>query len=125
MSAGKKRAATQGRITSVRYDRATSLVLLRVRGGSRLTFDPAEVANLNQATADELAAVRVVDGVLLWWWRLNVAMGFGQAVSLALGVTTASEAGRRGGSRVSEVKAAAARENGSIQEPSRRGREGS
>lgn len=102
------------RAASARYDRDTGRVEVELRNGCLFAF-PAEMGQgLRGASPDELAAVEVTPGGYgLHWEALDADLAVPALMAGVFGTAAwMRELGRAGGSRTSDAKAAAARENG-------------
>jgi hypothetical protein len=67
---------------------------------------------LADASDEQLAEVRVVEGRALFWDSLDVQMTLIAVLSLALGLSTMQYMGQIGGTKKSRAKTVAARING-------------
>lgn len=93
----------------VSYDRKSGRLVLELTNGYQLRIPVSDLPDLAEATHAQLAAVELgPEGHSLWFEELDADYSVPGLV-LSLG---ARESGRRGGSVVSEAKAAAARRNG-------------
>ena len=97
---------------AARFDGATGLLHLQLRGGTLLSFPARRLPGLSDVPDEALAGVRVVDGRALFWDSLDVQMSLLAILGTVLGVLTASESARRAGSATTPAKAQAARVNG-------------
>ncbi|HEX8236063.1 MAG TPA: DUF2442 domain-containing protein [Abditibacteriaceae bacterium] len=108
----EERRAREPHAEDVRYDPATGLLHIALRGGATVATPARELRGLNDATDGNLSDVRVVDGRALFWDSLDVQMTLIAVLSLALGLSTVQSMGQAGGAKKSAAKAAAARVNG-------------
>jgi hypothetical protein len=97
---------------SVAYDAASGSVKVSLRGGSVVVAKARELRGLADATDEQLTDVRVFDGTALFWDALDVQHSLIAFLGEALGISTAQNIGRRGGSARTEKKADASRSNG-------------
>ncbi|MAM73713.1 DUF2442 domain-containing protein [Tistrella mobilis] len=70
---GRLAHAQEPRAATARYDRTEGLVIVGLENGCIFAFPPRLVAGLDGATADQLAAVRILGrGYGLHWEELDV-----------------------------------------------------
>jgi hypothetical protein len=112
---GAVAARTEPRASVARFDRQTGRVVIELTNGCTFEF-PAELGQgLRGATPDQLAEVEVLPGGSgLRWEQLDADLSVAGLVAGIFGSERwmARQLGRRGGSRSTAAKAAAARENG-------------
>ncbi|HEX7239583.1 MAG TPA: DUF2442 domain-containing protein [Longimicrobiaceae bacterium] len=114
VEAGRAADEAEPRARSAAYNRDTGRVEVELRNGCLFAF-PAELGQgLRGADPDRLAEVEVTpSGYGLRWESLDVDLAVPALLSGAFGSRAwMRELGRAGGSRTSEAKAVAARENG-------------
>ena len=115
-AAGKKMLATEPRAVAARYDRKTGRVVIELANGCSYAFPAALVQELQKASADELADVRVDGyGFNLNFTALEVDLYVPSLVSGIFGTQAwmTRELARIAGRKTSLAKASAARVNGS------------
>jgi hypothetical protein len=108
--------ATEPRAAAARYDRKTGRVVIELINGCSYAFPAALVQDLQNASADKLADVRVDGyGFNLHFPALDVDLYVPALVSGIFGTRAwmARELARIAGRRTSLAKASAARANGS------------
>ena len=114
-AAGKTMLATEPRAKAARYDRKTGRVVIELTNGCSYAFPAALVQDLQNASADQLAEVRVDGyGFDLNFPALDVDLYVPALVSGIFGTQAwmARELARIAGRKTSAAKAAAARANG-------------
>ncbi len=114
VEAGRAADNAGPRAERARYDRGTGRVEVELSNGCLFAF-PAEMGQgLRGASPDELAGVEVTPGGYgLHWEALDADLAVPALMAGVFGTGAwMRELGRAGGSRTSEAKAAAARENG-------------
>ncbi len=99
------------RAREVQYDSGRSMLVVRLRGGWLFGFPPERVPGLDDATAEQLASVRISpSGDGLHWDDLDIDASLTGLVADALNLR--EWAPRIMGQVTSEAKARAARKNG-------------
>jgi hypothetical protein len=114
-AAGKTMLATEPRAASARYDRRTGRIVIELTNGCSYAFPAALVQDLQDASADERAAVRVDGfGFNLNFPALDVDLYVPALVAGIFGTRAwmARELARIAGRKTSAAKASAARANG-------------
>jgi hypothetical protein len=102
---------SEPRAGAVWHDRGRGLILVELRSGFVFGFPPARVPGLENASADQLSAVRISpSGDGLHWDEVNVDVSLTGLMREALNLR--EWAPRIMGQIRSEAKARAARENG-------------
>ncbi len=115
---GREADRTEPRAASARYDAASGRVVMELTNGCSFAFPARFGQGLEDATPEQLAAVRVVaGGRALQWEELDVDLGVAPLVKGIFGSAAwmrelRSEMAREGGRVSSPEKARAARENG-------------
>jgi hypothetical protein len=112
---GAAAAKAEPRATSARYDRGSGRVTVELTNGCAFEFPAALGQGLENATPDQLDEIEVLPGGRgLRWEGLDADLSVAGLLAGTFGSESwmARQLGRRGGSRSSEAKAAAARENG-------------
>ncbi len=113
---GKTMLATELRAAAARYDRTTGRVVIELTNGCSYAFPAALVQDLQNASADELAAVRVDGhGFNLNFPALDVDLYVPALVSGIFGTRAwmVRRTGTHRRTKTSLAKASAARANGS------------
>jgi Protein of unknown function (DUF2442) len=111
---GNERLKNEPRALSARYDKRRARVVVELTNGCVFMFPPRLAQGLRDATPENLAQVKVMPyGLALSWPRLNADLTIAGLLAGIFGTKAwMSELGRKGGSRTSEAKAVASRENG-------------
>ena len=115
-AAGKTMLATEQRADAARYDRKTGRVVIELTNGYSYAFPAALVQDLQNASPDELADVRVNGyGFNLNFPALDVDLYVPALVSRIFGMRAwmVRELARIAGRKTSAAKASAPRVNGS------------
>ena len=108
---GRLAQQTEPRAASARYDRETRRVVVELANGCTFAFPPSLAQGLEDATAEELAAVEVIGtGYGLHWEALDADLSLPGLLSGVFG--TRAHMARIAGRATSPAKAAAARANG-------------
>lgn len=116
--AGRIADVTEPRAKAVRYDPESRRVVIDLRNNTTFIFPIDQVQGLRGASDEELAQIVIrPHGESLHWPRLDWDCGIPNLIMGIFGSHTwmkalRAEIGRRGGSKISEAKARAARENG-------------
>ena len=114
LAAGREASLTEPRATSVRYDRRYNRLAIALHNGVLLTVPCRLIQGLRDASAKDLARVKVMPrGGALFWDTLDVQMSVAGLVAGIFGTRAWMSSLRRAGGRAkTEAKAAAVRENG-------------
>jgi Protein of unknown function (DUF2442) len=107
-------AEFEPRARSARYDRVTERIVIELTNGCEFAFPARMGQGLQNATADQLAAVEVVaQGSGVEWEEIGAGLWVPGLLSGLFGSRAwMRELGRAGGKVQSEAKARASRENG-------------
>ena len=111
---GTARAQDTSAVVDASYDDKRDDVVLSFREGAAMTIPRKMIPGLRRALPAKLAAIEVSPaGDALFWPALDVDVHVPGLVERAFGTRLfAASTGRRGGSRRSNAKAAAAKANG-------------
>jgi hypothetical protein len=112
---GRDMLATEPRASAARYDRETGLVVIDLLNGCTYAFPPRLVQDLQNASADSLAAVEVDGlGFALHWPALDVDLYVPALISGIFGTRAwmTRELARVAGQTKSPAKNTASRSNG-------------
>jgi hypothetical protein len=111
LARGRAAHANEPRAAAVRYDRASSRVIVDLENGCTFAFPPHLAQGLETASDDQLAAVEILGrGYGLHWEELDVDLSLPGLMAGIFG-TKAWMAGHAGRA-TSPAKAAASRANG-------------
>ncbi|MGI9107126.1 MAG: DUF2442 domain-containing protein [Pyrinomonadaceae bacterium] len=111
---GNERLQREPRALSARYDKRGKRMVVELTNGCVFMFPPDLAQGLRDAAPEDLAQVEVMPyGLALRWPLLNADLTIAGLLTGIFGTKAwMSELGRKGGSRTSEAKATASRENG-------------
>lgn len=119
--AATRRAAERSRKTPVataaRYDRRIGRIVIDLSSGLEVAFRPHDAQGLERAKPDDLGEIEISpSGLGIHFPRLDADLYLPALLEGFLGSRRwmAAEMGKRGGKATTEVKAAAARENGRL-----------
>jgi hypothetical protein len=112
--AGRQAAASEPRAAEVKLQPAQRQLHVRLTNGASMSLPLAVIPELRGATRAQVSDIEILPGGDgLHWPALDFTVSVpGLAASLFGSAVWMSELGRRGGSRVTAAKAAAARRNG-------------
>jgi len=111
LARGQAAASSEPRAASARYDRRLDRIVVELTNGCTFAFPPRLAQGLEDATADELAAVEVLGaGYGLHWEALDVDFTVPGLLAGIFG--TRAYMARNAGRATSSAKAAASRANG-------------
>ncbi len=120
-AAANKRAAERSRktptATVVRYDRRIGRIVIGLSSGIEVAFRPHDAQGLERAKPDDLGEIEISpSGLGIHFPRLDADLYLPTLLEGFLGSRRwmTAELGKRGGSAISDAKAAAARENGKL-----------
>lgn len=113
--ANKKLAATQV-ATDVRYNDATSRIVITFSSGLELTFSPKSVQGLENAQPTDLIETEITpSGLGIYFPKIDADLYIPSLLNGLLGTEKwMAENGRKGGKARTEAKVLAARENGKL-----------
>jgi hypothetical protein len=104
--------AREPRAVAATYDAASGRISVDLANGCMFAFPPRLALGLEQASAEQLAAVQIEQfGFRLSWPTLRVTVSLPDLMAARFGTTT--HLARRAGQATSPAKASAARANGS------------
>lgn len=116
---GAKAAATEPRAVAARYDRESDRIVVVLQNGWEFGFKPWMAQGLEDASPDRLAEVEILgSGTGLHWESLDADLGIMELLAGRYGSrahmarVAAKFTGKMGGSKTSDAKRAAVRENG-------------
>jgi hypothetical protein len=111
---GEARAQEASALLDARYDRTSDAVILTFRGGGLMTIPRHVIPGLERQPASALAAITLSPaGDALLWPSIDADVYVPGLVERAFGNRLfAAAAGRRGGTKRTKAKVAAARRNG-------------
>jgi hypothetical protein len=116
-AAGKRRLATTPHAVAVRYDRRADRIVVTLNTAIDVSFSPRDAQGLEDASAEELAAIEITPpGFGLHWPKLDADLYVPALLEGVLGSRRwmAARLGAAGGRSRSKAKAAASRENGKL-----------
>jgi hypothetical protein len=114
---GKRMLATNPHATAARYDRQADRIVVTLNTAIDVSFAPRDAQGLEDASADELAAIEIMPpGFGLHWPKLDADLYVPALLEGMLGSRRcmAARLGAAGGRSRSKAKAAASRENGKL-----------
>jgi hypothetical protein len=114
---GKRMLKSIPHAVAVRYDRRADRIVVTLNTGLELGFSPRDAQGLENARADELAAIEITPpGFGLHWPTLDADLYIPALLEGTLGSRSwmAARLGAAGGRSRSKVKAAASRQNGKL-----------
>jgi hypothetical protein len=111
---GREMARTEPRAVEAKFLPARGQLVIRLANGATLALPVRIVPELRSASRSELSAIEILPGGDgLHWESLDFTVSVPGLVATLFGPSAwMAELGRRGGSRVTTAKAAAARRNG-------------
>jgi hypothetical protein len=114
---GRRMLATPPRAVAVRYDRRADRIVVTLNTAVDMSFSPRDAQGLENASADELAAIEIMPpGFGLHWPKLDADLYVPALLEGMLGSRhwMAARLGAAGGRSRSKAKVAASRENGKL-----------
>jgi hypothetical protein len=114
---GKRMLATTPRAVAARYDRRADRIVVTLNTTVDVSFSPRAAQGLENASADELAAIEITPpGFGLHWPKLDADLYVPALLEGMLGSRhwMAARLGAAGGRSRSKAKVAASRENGKL-----------
>ncbi|MFZ4554893.1 MAG: DUF2442 domain-containing protein [Pseudanabaena sp.] len=113
-AAAQEANAIEPRAESIRFDRASSLIVISLKNGAFFSFPPTLVQGLGEASPEDLDDVWLdASGSSVHWERLDADFNIAGLVASIFGTKVwMSQLGRKGGQTTSATKAETSRING-------------